>query len=435
MKASQVALYIFYGLLAYMPVHIFVSTWLGSSLGILDVSKVAKDIFMVFGFLCLAISLPLGSYKKLLANWTVRLIILYGLLTLLMAAIKPTELDAEVLGVVYNTRFLLFFLYAALLTTRYATDTLLKNSIKITLAVAVTVLIFGIIQYTSLPPDAMTNFGYSKENGVLPFFSIDNNESLERIMSTVRDPNTYGSYLVIVGSMAGAALIRARRLDSKKVLLGILTLLIMNLIMTFSRSAWLAAFFAVGILFLLTDLRQLVWRLTLKYKMVFGVLATLAVVVGVFFGGEAVRNYVFHDSSQEAAPTANEMRNSYWERSVESIIQNPLGSGPGTSGPTSFRNDTQGYEIDENYYLQIAKEVGLTGLALFVGILLLISKALYLQRNNIYAVALLASLVGLSFANIFLHIWANETVAYLWWGLAGLICIPRLSLKKRPDTT
>lgn len=415
-----------------MPLHILLSTWLGSTLGVLDFAKIAKDIVMVVGLLCLAVTIPLKTYKTFLHNWTVKVIILYGLLTLIIAAVQPTELDAEVLGVVYNTRFLLFFLYAGLLTVRFAPDKLLQNSIKITIVVAIPVLLFGIIQYTLLPPDAMGAFGYSKENGVLPFFSIDNNESLERIMSTVRDPNTYGSYLVIISALAGGALLRTRRIESKKVLMGVLALGGLNLIMTFSRSAWLAAVFALGLLFMFTDLHNSVWRLARRHRVAMGLFFVIVALAGVFFGGEAIRNVVFHDSSQEAAPTANEMRNNYWQRSVASIRQNPLGSGPGTSGPTSFRNDAQGYEIDENYYLQIAKEVGLVGLGLFVVIVVCAGRNLYRHASNIYAVALLASLVGISIANMFLHIWANETVAYLWWGLAGLIVMaPKLTSKKR----
>jgi hypothetical protein len=34
--------------------------------------------------------------------------------------------------------------------------------------------------------------------------------------------------------------------------------------------------------------------------------------------------------------------------------------------------------------------------------------------------SLLASLIGISFVNLLSHAWADDTLAYLWWGLAGI---------------
>jgi hypothetical protein len=45
---------------------------------------------------------------------------------------------------------------------------------------------------------------------------------------------------------------------------------------------------------------------------------------------------------------------------------------------------------------------------------------LWYRRSEILARFLLASLAGITFVNLLSHAWADDTLAYLWWGLAGL---------------
>ena len=125
---KRISLYIFYFLLAYMPFHIFLSTWLGTSFGILDFVKIAKDILLVAGSVLAFIpSVRQNWFKQLLKDRLVQLILAYTALTVLLAIIKPIDQDAELLGLVYNTRFLLFFLYAVLLTHLFDAKHLLKT--------------------------------------------------------------------------------------------------------------------------------------------------------------------------------------------------------------------------------------------------------------------------------------------------------------------
>ena len=77
--------------------------------------------------------------------------------------------------------------------------------------------------------------------------------------------------------------------------------------------------------------------------------------------------------------------------------------------------------LTENYYLQILHELGVIGLALFLAICVLVAKKLFKKRSNTIALALLASFAGLAITNFLVHIWANEAVAYTWWGLAGVL--------------
>ena len=419
-RLKTVSLYIFLGLLAYMPLHILLSTWVGTSFGVLEFAKVAKDIFLVIGFVLALVTTTRQHFATLIRNRLVQLILAYGLLTLALAIIKPTDQDAELLGLVYNTRFLVFFGYGLLLTAHYRAEWLLKRSVQVVLAVSVPVMLFGILQYTVLSETALGALGYSRENGVLPAFAIDDKPDLERIMASLRDPNSYGSYLIIIGALAGSFLAFTKKPELRKITMGILALTVINLLMTFSRSAWIGFALAAGVVLCSSPARVAVNRLVIKYFWVL-IIGLLIVLGGVFVARDSylVQNIVFHADESTSLEDPNELRLKFIEESVSDIAANPGGYGPGTAGLASIRNDDRTV-LNENYYFQIAHEVGLLGLILFLTILALIALALIKSGVNIYSVALLASLAGLLFTNLLVHIWSNEAVAYTWWGLASL---------------
>jgi O-antigen ligase len=115
------------------------------------------------------------------------------------------------------------------------------------------------------------------------------------------------------------------------------------------------------------------------------------------------------------------------KRSLASVAANPLGYGPGTAGPASLRDRLQTGFIGENYYLQLAIEVGVIGLVIFLGIIGIVGWQLWRAgAQNDVALALAASLAGISIINLFLHGWSDSTIALMWWGAAGA------SIRQRP---
>lgn len=107
---------------------------------------------------------------------------------------------------------------------------------------------------------------------------------------------------------------------------------------------------------------------------------------------------------------------------IKEAVQHPFGLGLGSAGPASFysRNDSR---IAENYYVQIAQEVGVLGLFIFMAIIIgvgarLYKLAVYEKRDD--ALSAFAALIGISIVALLLHAWADEATAYVWWGLAAL---------------
>lgn len=436
-STRKIALVIFLGLLAYMPLHILLSTWLGSSFGVLDFAKVAKDIVLVIGFGSVVVaSCRKPWFKAFLTDRLTILIGLYAALHVLLMAVRPTDSDAELLGLVYNTRFLLFFVYAVLLARLYDADRLKRTSLKVVLGVASVVLLFGVLQYTLLPNDALTHVGYSRSNGVLPAFFIDDKPDLERAMSTLRDPNSFGSYIIIVSMLALAFFARTNNRSIKQITKGLLILSLLCVWFTFSRSAWLGFMLAAVVVALGQYKKRIKSEQLRSYALL--AIAGLLIVTSFLYplrNSYFVQNVVFHADETTTLENPNQLRARFVQESIGEIADNPIGYGPGTAGLASIRNDVQGVTLNENYYLQIAHEVGLLGLGLFMAILLIVAlKLKRLASANTAALALLASFAGLAFTNLLVHIWSNEAVAYTWWGLAGLVLAGH-QVKNKPQKT
>jgi O-antigen ligase len=422
---AKLAVWMFYGLLAYMPLHILLSTWVGTSFGILEIARVAKDVVLVAGFLLtFVLSYSQPWFWRFMKDRLVLLIFAYAIFTSGLALLRPTDQDAEILGVVYNLRYLLFFIYALLLARLTDVDKLRRASVKIVLTIAVVVVGFGVLQYLVIPDNLLSHFGYNRASGVLPAFFIDDKPDLERVMSTLRDPNSFGSYLIIIAPLAAAVLFIYHY--SKDKLKPAILLLFSTLALwyTFSRSAWLGFAVALMLFFFLTDSWikiEIYKRRQLLIPLIISGIVVLFSGLLVFKDTYFVQNVIFHADESTVLEDPNELRVRFWSESLGGIREEPLGHGPGTAGLTSIRNNVQGTVLNENYYLQIAWEVGVVGFLLFIAILFTTGWRLLEMRHDSYvATALFVSFAGLAITNFLVHIWSNEAVAYIWWGLAGL---------------
>jgi hypothetical protein len=404
------------GLLAYMPFHIFLSQWLSTFTGGLDTWKIAKDVFTALLVSVVVLTVLITrKYTKLYLG-LIGFAIVYLLLHLILWFTTNQPTDTGLLATVYNNRIIWYLLIGyglALLVPRLANPRLY---VRVLIIVSTIVCLIGLLQWI-LPKDLMTHFGYSIERGVKPNFFIDDKPDLPRIMSTIRDPNSLGAFLILPITIIFDALLRFWR--TKRMFFGGLLLLHgLILFLTFSRSAWLGAVLAVGTLLALRYGKQL--RAYLP-KVWLPALALLIIVSGSIYllrDQYIIQNVVFHSDESTSADDPNELRVKLFEESVQGVVEDPEGHGPGTAGLVSIRRPQTGL-LTENYYLQIGYEIGLLGLAMFIGFLAIVLLRLWRNRPDNNAEALLASFIGLVFVNWLLHGWANEAVAVSWFMLAG----------------
>ncbi len=281
-----------------------------------------------------------------------------------------------------------------------------------------------------LPYDVMKHFGYSAAT-IFPYEDINHNIAYIRIMSSLRGANPLGAYMVMILSLLAALLVRRRTKTLSKwkysaaLVLFILLLGAVVLILTFSRSAW------VG---LAVSMAALLWVSIRAQRTRLAVLVGAAVVVvggaGAVCGlrnDTTFQNIFFHTQTNSVVKTtSNEGHVAAFRTGIDDIVREPFGRGPGTAGPASLYNTGHPGRIAENYFLQIGQETGWIGLAVFVMINVLIARSLWRRRDDALAAGLLASLIGISCIGLFSHVWAVDTLAYIWWGLAALAYATRL---------
>lgn len=423
-----------------MPFHALLTTWAGSNFGNLLWWRAWKEVFL-FVLILGASTLFIIDKKLRSVIWarTINKAILGYAVVLLTASslFRPLDSDAFAQGIAINIRFLVFFvLVQMVLQYRTLSRKLLFLLISVP---AVGVVFFGVLQMLVLPKNFLQWFGYDKQLTIPPFFTVDEQLSELRYASTVSGPNTLGAYLLLpFAVVAGSVSLTKSRwqkvagkwqmiLMKLTILLGIAAFGVV-LYGTQSRSAWIALLVSVaafGVLKIRGKARMLLIAIAL------GAALVGSVVVYQFKETAFVQNVILHDNSETGGEvSSNNARLEAYRDAVSDIKQNPLlGCGVGCAGPASIRHQ-EGVKIAENYYLQIAQEAGLIALALFLVIIFLVAKELYKKPEDTLALALLSLLIGLSVANVLLHTWADETLAYLWWFTAAVVLYGRGEIKK-----
>lgn len=187
--------------------------------------------------------------------------------------------------------------------------------------------------------------------------------------------------------------------------------------MSYSRSALVAGIVALGLVLFV----RYSGRLSARVWAVIGAALLVAGVFGYLIRDtNFVQNVVLHDNPTTGATVdSNEDHASSLQEGFDRALRQPFGAGVGTTGSASLYGN-EGLII-ENQYLMIAHEVGWLGLALFMVIYLTFLRRIYRYRADWLALGIWASGIGLGLIGLLLPVWADDTVALVWWGLAALV--------------
>jgi len=414
-----------YGLLsviALMPFHAFLTTWLVGSTEYLLWARAWKEVVVtllsIVGLFYFIIDAKLRS---IIWGRTInKLILAYGLWLLLVSALVSRDVDSLAQGLAINMRFFtVFVLMQVVLFYQPISRRLLYRLITFP---AIGVVVFGLMQIFVLPRDFLTRFNYNKNTTIPPFFTIDEQLTNLRYASTLSGPNTLGAYLVLPMLLI-AERTRHLLLSIKKASwvqpvfhTSFFFFLIILLYGTHSRSAWLAAAITLAVYILFVVPKR--WRITLA---AIGIGFTLMAGIGMYQYQDTqfVQDVILHDDPVEGGEvSSNAGHLEALQSGVEDIAQRPLlGCGVGCAGPASVRAEET--KISESYYLQVGQEAGAVALGLFITLIILVGKELYKKRRDTLALIMFASLLGLSVSNLLLHTWADETLAIIWWSVAA----------------
>jgi len=424
MKASALK----YGILSFtaaiivvvlliMPFHAFFTVWLGSNIGHYTAVRLWKEVLLALA--------ALGALYLIAFDKKVRLSTLYHELTWLIVAYMAWQLivglwalhnhnvsaKALAYGLLINTRFLVFFLVAWVVGTRTKRINLRWSRLLIWPAIAVVAI--GLLQAFVLPTDFLRHFGYNDKT-IYPYETINHNANYIRVMSTLRGANPLGAYLLV--PFAGMLVLMTIGKRNWRRWWFLATLLVV-LFFSFSRAAWIGA----GLVAATVGVMRLPRRDQIRAAYVTAaVLVVLGGITVLLRHNIQFQNIVFHTQEHSAvASSSNNGHLTALKAGVHDMVHEPFGAGPGTAGPASVYNNHPA-RIAENYYLQIGQETGWLGLAMFLSIIGTVGYLLWKRRTDPLALTLLASLVGISFVSLLSHAWTDDTLAYIWWGLAGI---------------
>jgi hypothetical protein len=426
-------------MLVLAPFWAFISVWLASAIGHYTAIRLVLELLLALLALAAASLLALDKKlaRKLVKQKWFWLVLAFAALEIIwgLAAYASGNVSLKALGYAWivDSRYLLFFVAVYLLASK--SNFLAGNWKKLLFIPAVIVAIFAILQFAVLPLGFLSHFGYGPHT-IFPYETINSNKNFPRAMSFTRGANPLGAYLLVVATLAAATLAArlaksTRRLHfcarSDLAQIGVLVLGLAALAFSFSRSAWLGTAVSLVLLALLAITSARARKLAAASIVLVAV--ALALAFTSVSGNTTVQNYLFHTQTNSIVKANSDAKHlQALTNGFSDFASEPLGRGPGTSGPASVHNDNAGTRHAENYYLMIGEEDGWLGLALLLAVFVLVAIELARRKTKL-ALALFASFIGLAVTNLFLPAWTDVTLAYIFWGLAGLALAKNSSLK------
>ncbi|HUD10488.1 MAG TPA: O-antigen ligase family protein [Candidatus Saccharimonadales bacterium] len=404
-----------------VPFYAFLTVWASSLVGHFTLLRLWDDILLLI-LVCVVGTWIISNkqLRQLLFNSLLfRLIVAYVLITLTFGVISLTKhevtLKALSYAVLVNLRFLIWFLAVWMVSIK--SSWLDKKWRKLIFWPLAVVAVFALLQFFILPHNFLTHFGYRKGTTFVPIITINQNTNTIRVQSFLRGTNPFGAYLVaMLGLLVACVAVTWRRCWQYLLLVA---LAIGALILSFSRSAWIGSFVAIVVAAWLS-LRN--HRTKLRFVVVASVAVLILAIGAVLFQhNNGVQDALFHVSPGSTAQvTSNAGHASSLRSGLHDLLHQPFGRGPGTAGPASRYNAPHAPRNTESYFLEIAEELGWIGLVLFASINIVLGYELWKRRTNPLALGLLASLIGLTIVNQFTYAWSDDTLAFVWWGLAGI---------------
>ena len=422
-----ILLVIFGGVVLHAPISVGLSSLLPQHDLLI---KSWKEVLLGVALVLAIIILTWRKQWPLIQTKIIYLIALFAALNLLLIPAYNTGFEATVAGLFINLRYFLFFVLVYVAIKLYPQAYRLFFITFIAGALVVTV--FAILQVTILPNDILKYLGYG-DSTIAPYLTVDQNINYIRINSTLRGPNPLGIYAVIVLSVMLVAWLRGPRkmTDREQVIAGILAAgSIVALWASYSRSAALAALVAVGIVLLVVYGRRISKP----------ILISMAVVAIALTGSlialrdtQFVSQVILHeDPSEGNEVNSNEGHAESLKDGTTRMLRQPIGAGVGSTGSASLLSNSP--VIIENQYLFVAHENGWIGLTLFLMISYYVLIGLWRRRIEWLALAVFASGIGIMIAGLFLPVWADDTVAIIWWGLAAMVlAAPVVQSKKKAN--
>lgn len=382
------------------------------------IGKSWKELLLVVAILLVAYEVVRGRYWHIYNTLVMRLAAGFALLHIVLLLIFHTGVLSTLAGILLDLRYIVIFVLCYSLVRLYPAA---RRELCWWLGGGIAIfLTFGLLQVFVLPPDFLSILGYSKAT-ISPYLTVDQNESFVRINSTLRGPNPVGALALIVLALVATYSmwrIRVSRM-TRSVAVALSAVAISALIIlwhSYSRSALIGAVAALAILGVYYGYCR--WgKVALGYGVI--VLAVIGVAGAALYASPYGSIILAHEDPLEGnSVNSNEGHAASLAEGWDRFIHEPFGYGIGSVGSPSLLGENP--LIIENQYFYIAHETGWLGIGLFLVLFGALLYQLGRRRRDWLALAVFASGIGLAVVGVVLPVWADDTIALVWWGLAGI---------------
>jgi len=335
-----------------------------------------------------------------------------------VAALSITWAEHRGLAIAFTLRLMLWVLVAL----RIACDDLSPRSIALSLLAGLTInAVVGIGQFIAQHHLGLVMFGELPIDPTYPGVSVigAGDVHLIRLYGLSGHPNVIGGYAAIALLMS-IGLIARRGRPINAAIIGAWLIGLMALLLTFSRSAWLAMAIGLCVLALLTVHRRATRP---RVRPIAIVLAAIVIAWAVIFGPYLIAR--ISPSRSDIERVSIEERIDQSSLALALIAAHPIGGvGIGNFGVASRHLIDSSAPTDwvHNVPLLIASELGLFGLiAWLIGIGALIRSGIARRSGrDVWRAACGAAIVAMLIVMLFDHyLWTSSQGVYAWAALTG----------------
>ena len=383
-----------------------------------------RDVIILFFLAC---AVWLRWRETLLSKtgiWILSIIGAMGLFWLFSPV--PFMLKTNILRI-----YVIPMLMVLVMRTFFVDEALYDKILRVLLLQGTAITLFGLLQVFVLGESFLTAIGYGTSEGLHHSFYIGGWRGSQRMVGTFASPNNCALYLTQLFTVCW---INRHRLKGWWKWSGIcFVVMLIGIVATFSRSAWVSLFVVVVLHFIIHEPNKkclLNWR---SVAVAAGVLAVLWLLDLVLLKSR-MTNMIF-SSIKGVVTLSDPSFRKHLEDFVfpiKTILQHPLGVGFGASGPIALSVLGSGTPLVESSIWLVGYDMGIPGLIMYYSpyifaILGIISKKNVCKRTAGY----LALATAVIFSILPLH--QNVESTFLTFMFIGLSLNPRLSLQTNGD--
>lgn len=230
-----------------------------------------------------------------------------------------------------------FYVLAAVVAWRCPLDARERDwMVTILMVVGTVTAVYGLAQQV-LGPERLNAMGYPY-NDTIRFTG-----SFLRSFSTFNQPFGFAFFLMVVMLIGLPQALSEPQRPRNRIFLYLMPLLVLGMLSTFVRGAWLGT--AVGVAYLGAH----------RYRLLLLLVPTALLSLAVLPADVA---------SSALSSTSTQQRTSSWQENIGRVLVHPLGTGVGSSGAAAEKSAGPGaktYQPD-NFYFKMLLELGLLGL-------------------------------------------------------------------------